>query len=171
MANEKDTRKGVTAFGWVTNLTSFVREANEKLSEDEEPLRAFEINALVEKGMADGKIDFRSKFGKSTDEQNALYALLNTAKKAKNGLPLLAYYERHRVEKGWTGLFFATEEEINKVVKENTMFRIGEILFENWKDGIQFLEDLKMKCIPEKWSYQNHQAGIPHPIFIYREYF
>lgn len=44
------------------------------------------------------------------------------------------------------------------------MFRLGDISFENWPDGLQFLEDLKTKCIPEKWNYNSHQSGIPYPI-------
>jgi len=89
---------------------------------------------------------------------------MSVYKKAKSGEILLAYYERNRVEKNWIGIYFATELAFGKIIKENLMFRIGDLLFENWKDGLQFLEDLKAKCIPEKWSYQSHQTGIPHPI-------
>jgi hypothetical protein len=164
MTSEKDTRRGVTAFGYVTNLTTFVKEANEKLDKNETPFRTVELNALVEKMTTDKSVQFRNKFGKPAEEQNAHYALMDTSRKAHNGKNLLAYYERHKTDKNWTGVFFATEPELNRIIKEKTMFRIGGILFENWRDGLQFLEDLKAKCIPEKWSYQNHQTGMPHPI-------
>lgn len=134
------------------------------MDKDESELRTYEINALVDKHMADNTVAYRNKFGKPSDEPSARYAIMETGKKAKDGQPLLAYYERTRIDKGWTGLFFGTENQLKKTVKDNLMFQIGELSFENWKDGLQFLEDLKAKCIPEKWSYQNHPTGIPHPI-------
>ncbi len=164
MPIEKEPKKGVTSFGYVTNLTTFVKEANLQLLDGEEELRAFEINGFVDKHIQERSVKFFNKFGKQSDDQNGLYATMLINRKAKNGHPMLAYYERNRVEKNWTGVFFSTEPEFEKIVKENLMFRIGDLLFENWKDGLQFLEDLKAKCIPEKWSYQSHQAGIPHPI-------
>lgn len=164
MATDKEIKKGVTAFGYVTNLTSFVKEANMQLQNGEQELRPYEINALVDKHMESKTIEYKNKFGKPIDEQNGLYAIMSVNRKAKNGQPLLAYYERNRADKNWSGIFFTTDTDFTTILKENLMFRIGDLLFENWKDGLQFLEDLKAKCIPEKWSYQSHQAGIPHPI-------
>ena len=164
MAIEKENRRGVTAFGFVVNLPTFTKEANQMLAADEAEFRAYEINSLVDKHMEAKTIGYLNKFGKSCDEFSALYALLDTEKKAKDGFPLYAYYERQRVDKGWTGLFFVTDKQLKKKVKENSMFQIGELSFENWKDGLQFLDDLKAKCIPEKWGYQNHPTAMPHPI-------
>ncbi|OAV64598.1 hypothetical protein Barb4_03962 [Bacteroidales bacterium Barb4] len=81
-----------------------------------------------------------------------------------NGQELITYYERAKVEKSWGGIKFTTEKEFEKEVKDNLMFHLGAMNFENWQDGLQFLEDLKIKCIPEKWNYRSHQSRIPHPI-------
>ncbi|MTK52944.1 DUF3825 domain-containing protein [Paludibacter sp.] len=164
MANEREIRKGVTNFGFVTNIRTFIQEVNDLLAESETPFRAFDFNALIDKITEEKTVIYKNKFGKNTTVENAVYALFKTAKKAANGKELIAYYDRARVEKGWTGIYFTTEKEFEKEVKDNLMFRLGALNFENWQDGLQFLEDLKTKCIPEKWNYKSHQSGIPHPI-------
>ena len=164
MANDKEIRKGVTSFGYVTNIRTFVQEANDLLSQEEVPFKSFEFNIIVDDIVEKSKVIYKNKFGKPASQENALYALFKTDKKATNGEELIVYYERQRVEKNWTGINFTTEKEFEKEVKDNLMFRLGSINFENWQDGLQFLEDLKTKCIPEKWSYKSYQSGMPHPI-------
>jgi len=164
MANEKEIKRGVTSFGFVTNIRTFIQEANDLLAENETPFRALEFNALIDKTTEEKSIIYKNKFGKNTTAENAIYAIFKTSKRTINGKELIAYYERARVEKSWTGICFSTEKEFEKEVKDNLMFRLGAINFENWQDGLQFLEDLKIKCIPEKWNYKSHQSGIPHPI-------
>lgn len=164
MAYERDARKGVTNFGFVTNLRTFVQEANDLLSNDETDFKAYELNTLVETLMAENKVEYKNKFGKNSPIENALYALFRTSKKTKNGNTLILYFERQRIEKNWTGIYYTTDKDFEKEVKDNLMFRLGDVSFENWQDGLQFLEDLKTKCIPEKWNYRSHQSGIPHPI-------
>lgn len=164
MAIDKEIRKGVTSFGYVTNIRNFVQEANDLLSEEEVPFKSFEFNIIIDDLVKKNAVVYRNKFGKPASHENALYALFKTSKKATKGDELIAYYERQRVEKNWTGIYFTTEKEFEKDVKDNLMFRLGSINFENWQDGLQFLEDLKTKCIPEKWSYKSYQSGMPHPI-------
>lgn len=164
MAYEKEIKKGVTSFGYVSNLRTFVQEANSLLSNEETEFRPYELNTLVDTLMAENGIEYRNKFGKPTTVDLAIYALFPTNKKTPKGDILIAYYDRQRIEKNWSGIYFTTATELEKEVRDNLMFRLGAINFENWQDGLQFLEDLKAKCIPEKWSYRSHQSGIPHPI-------
>jgi hypothetical protein len=164
MAYDKDAKNGVTNFGFVTNLRTFIQEANDLLAQDQVQFKAFEFNALVDKTSEDKTVIYKNKFGKNTTAETALYALFKTSKKTVTGQELIAYYDRARIEKNWTGIYFTTEKDFEKEVKDNLMFRLGSINFENWQDGLQFLEDLKTKCIPEKWNYKSHQSGIPHPI-------
>lgn len=164
MAFQKENKTGVTAFGYVENLRTFVKEANEMVAPDAPEFRAFEINQLVDEGIQNKSIDFRNKFGKSSKEDSALYALFATTKKTAKGEQLLAMYTRQRVEKNWTGIYFLTEKQLKNEIKNNLYFRIGDLSFENWHDGLQFLDELMRKAIPEKWSYQSHTSGIPQPI-------
>jgi hypothetical protein len=164
MAYGKEIKKGVTSFGFVTNIRTFIQEANDLLAAEETHFSAFEFNLMIDKMSTDKSLIYKNKFGKTTTAENALYALFKTSKKIVNGNELIAYYDRARIEKNWTGMYFTIESEFEKQVKDNLMFRLGAINFENWQDGLQFLEDLKTKCIPEKWNYKSHQSGIPHPI-------
>ncbi len=164
MANEKENRKGVTSFGYVTNLRTFLQEFNDLLSDEELPFKSHEFNGLIDKGMEENLIIYRNKFGKPSVAESSLYALFKTGKMNKLGAELVIYYDRARIEKNWSGIYFTTETEFEVEVKNNLMFRLGSMSFENWQDGLQFLEDLKVKCIPEKWTYKTHHSGIPHPI-------
>ncbi|MEL1244834.1 DUF3825 domain-containing protein [Flavobacterium sp. DGU11] len=164
MKYDKEKRHGVTNFGFVTNLRTFVQEVNELLNTDEREYRAHELNAVVDDFTENGKVIYKNKFGKITTSENALYAIFELGKKDKLGESIIAYYQRPRIEKNWTGIHFTTTKELEKEIKDNLMFRLGDIQFQNWQDGLQFLEDLKTKCIPEKWDYKSHQSGLPHPI-------
>jgi len=164
MAFQKESKTGVTAFGFVENLRTFVKEANELVSPDMPEFRSFEINQLVDDNMLNKSIDFRNKFGKPSKEDSALYAIFATTRKNSSSEQILAVYMRQRVEKSWTGIYFLTEKQLKNEIKNNLFFRIGNLSFENWHDGLQFLDELMRKAIPEKWSYQNHNSGIPQPI-------
>lgn len=164
MINEKEAKKGVKKFGYVNNLKTYLREANALLAEGETEFAINEIDTLVDTIMSKKQIDFRNKYGKTTSLENALYAIFSTDRQSIDGKNIIVYYQRQRVDKKWEGIYFTTLKKFDKEVRDNLMFQLGDIKFENWQDGLQFLEDLKTKCIPEKWSYKTHQSGIPHPI-------
>lgn len=164
MADQKEVRKGVTNFGYVKNLRTFVQEANAALSQEEVELKPYELNSIIDNHVAADTVQYKTKFGKPGTADTALYALFSLDRRAVDGDLLFAYYHRQRVEKNWTGISFTTLKALDQEIKNNLMFRLGDIVFDNWQDGLQFLEDLKTKAIPEKWSYKSHQSGIPYPI-------
>lgn len=164
MADQKEIRKGVMSFGYVKNLRTFVQEANAALSHEEVEFKPYELNSIVDNHVAAGTVQYKTKFGKPATAETALYALFPLERRAIDGDLLFACYQRLRVEKNWTGISFTTLKTLDREIRNNLMFRLGDIVFDNWQDGLQFLEDLKTKAIPEKWSYKSHQSGIPHPI-------
>lgn len=164
MVFQREEKTGVTAFGYVENLRTFVKEANELVSPELPEFKAFEINKLVDDCIANRTVDFRNKFGKSSKEDSALYAILATSKSTSTGEKIIAMYTRQRLEKNWTGIYFLTERLLKNEIRTNLYFKIGDMFFENWHDGLQFLDELMKKAIPEKWSYQSHNSGIPQPI-------
>ena len=80
---------------------------------------------------------------------------------AKISLPIMKDQE---LKKNWSGIYFSVESKLKKTIQDNLLFHIGDLYFDSWEDGSQFLEDLKAKCIPEKWAYQIHQSIVPNPI-------
>jgi hypothetical protein len=109
MVFQREEKTGVTAFGYVENLRTFVKEANELVSPELPEFKAFEINKLVDDCIANRTVDFRNKFGKSSKEDSALYAILATSKSTSTGEKIIAMYTRQRLEKNWTGIYFLTE--------------------------------------------------------------
>lgn len=160
----REEKNGVVAFGYVHNIRTYLQEANALLLPGESEFRRYEINNFVDSAVSSGSVQYKNKFGKSCNEENALYAIFVSDRKVKNNDLLWIYYERQRVEKKWTGISFTTERDFKNVLKDNLMFRMGDLTFENWQDGLQFLEELQRKSIPEKWGYQSHKSGIAHPI-------
>ena len=73
MANDKEIRKGVTSFGYVTNIRTFVQEANDLLSQEEIPFKSFEFNIIIDDLVEKNKIIYRNKFGKPTSSDNAMF--------------------------------------------------------------------------------------------------
>ena len=158
------TKTGVRAFGFVQNLRTLANDANELLGNAEKPFLAYEFDNLIDKHIDEKTIQFKNKFGKVVTEEAALYAIFQTGRTSNTGDEILAFYDRPRIEKNWSGITFSTEEGLNKIIQDNLMFRIGELVFDSWQDGMQFLEELKIKSIPEKWSYPSQKSTIPHPI-------
>ena len=115
MAYDKEIKKGITSFGYVTNIRTFSQEANDLLSQDEVPFKSFEFNIIIDETVEKNKVIYKNKFGKPATNENALYALFKTDKKTSNGDELIAYYERQRVEKNWTGIYFTTEKEFENL--------------------------------------------------------
>ena len=50
------------------------------------------------------------------------------------------------------------------MLKKSSSFNIGCMYFENFEDGLNFLEDIAINTIPETWKYKNKPSSINHPI-------
>ena len=159
------TRKsGVFNFGFIENNKTFIDELNSiiKTGSAKADLKLF--NAAFDNAFKNGELKYLDKFGKAIDEENSNYALYETGFKDNNDKEIIAYFYRVKVDKSWNGIYYSNKIELDKEIKRNSLFRIGKLIFDDWKDGFQFLEELSQKTIPEKWSYQNHESAIPHPI-------
>lgn len=155
---------GIFSFGFIENNRTFIDELN-SLTKDSSHIAEFRpFNIAFYNAFKNGEIKYLDKYGKTTDESNSYYALYDTGFYAENDSEIIAYFHRFKPDKNWIGIFFSTEKELKKEIKRNLLFRIGKLIFDEWNDGFQFLEELSQKTIPEKWSYQNHESAIPHPI-------
>jgi hypothetical protein len=105
-----------------------------------------------------------NKFGQESTESESLYAIYKTGFKDLKSIDIIAFFQRYKTDKNWTGIYFGNEKELKKEIKLNLKFRIGKMIFDEWNDGFLFLEELSQRTIPEKWSYKNHESPIPHPI-------
>jgi hypothetical protein len=155
---------GIFNFGFIENNRTFINELNELLegTSNKADFRSFNISFY--QAFKDGSLKYLDKFGEVTDEEKSNYALYHTGFKNSNDSEIIAYFHRFKPDKNWNGIYFGTENELIKEIKLNLKFRIGKMIFDDWNDGFQFLEELSQRTIPEKWSYRNHESPIPHPI-------
>ena len=65
MAYEKDIKKGVTNFGYVTNIKTFIQEANEVLAAEEKQFSAFDFNAMVDNLSVNKSVITKTNLGKT----------------------------------------------------------------------------------------------------------
>lgn len=155
---------GIFNFGFIENNKTFIDELNFLVKTNSARAEFKSFNVAFYHAFKNGELRYLDKFGNSIEEENSIYALYKTGFKNNNNNDIIAYFYRFKAEKNWSGIYYSTEIELKKEIKRNLLFRIGKLIFDDWNDGFQFLEELSQKTIPEKWSYQNHESAIPHPI-------
>jgi hypothetical protein len=155
---------GVFNFGFIENNKTFITELNSMIKSSANKAEFRPFNIAFYNAFRNGDLRYLDKFGSPIAESDSIYALYDTGFLTQNGIAIIAYFYRFRPDKNWTGISFSTEIELKKEIKRNLLFRIGKLIFDEWNDGFQFLEELSQKTIPEKWSYQNQESAIPHPI-------
>ncbi|MCF8236192.1 MAG: DUF3825 domain-containing protein [Bacteroidales bacterium] len=155
---------GIFNFGFIENNRTFIDEINAMVKEGTPHTEFKTFNIAFYNAFKNGELKYLDKHGNVKNESESVYALYSTGLKNEDDQEIIAYFYRIRPDKNWTGIYFTTEPNLKKEIKKNLLFRIGKMAFDEWNDGFQFLEELSQKTIPEKWSYQNHESGIPHPI-------
>jgi len=155
---------GVFNFGFIENNKTFITELNSLIKPSANKAEFRPFNIAFYNAFRNGDLKYLDKFGNTIAESDSIYALYDTGFFTETEVAIIAYFYRFRPDKNWTGISFTTETELKKEIKRNLLFRIGKLIFDEWNDGFQFLEELSQKTIPEKWSYQNQESAIPHPI-------
>lgn len=155
---------GIFNFGFIENNKTFINELNDLIPDTSTKAEFKSFNIAFFHSFKNGEMNYLDKFGKTANEENSHYAIYQTGFKTENNKEIIAYFYRFKPDKKWSGIWFSTEQNLKKEIQHNLLFRIGKIIFDDWNDGFQFLEELSQKTIPEKWSYQNHESAIPHPI-------
>tara|TARA_B100000965_G_C19536122_1_gene733439 strand:- start:61 stop:1251 length:1191 start_codon:yes stop_codon:yes gene_type:complete len=155
---------GIFNFGFIENNRTFIDEINGMVKDGATQAEFKTFNIAFYNAFQNGELKYLDKQGNKSKESDSLYAIYSTGFINQDDQEIIAYFYRIRPDKNWTGIYFTVESELSKEIKKNLLFRIGNIIFDEWNEGFQFLEELSQKTIPEKWSYQNHESGIPHPI-------
>lgn len=155
---------GIFNFGFIENNKTFIDELNALIKPNNTKAEFKSFNIAFFNAFRNEELEYLDKFGNPIEKVNSIYALYITEFKDNSDNDIIAYFYRFKPEKNWSGISFLTKIELKKEIKRNLLFRIGKLIFDDWNDGIRFLEELSQKTIPEKWSYQNHESAIPHPI-------
>lgn len=101
------------------------------------------------------------------DEKDASNAWFDSGLYDKEGNPIwikLVLNKRQGFQK-WFGMDFYPEYEMIEEILKNKYFCIGDIVFESFEDGLNFLEIVKEKVQPEEWKYIEYQDySVNYPI-------
>lgn len=170
------TKFGIFDFGYIGNGSTFIQELNELLVETNQVADYVQFNKdFYNRVTKNEKISFLNLYGKNKDKGNVVitkeranYAYFETGYKNKSGSPILGYFFRRNVKRGFEGIFFGSIEQLNDTVSNNLLFKIGQLVFDHeersWDDGFSFLDELAQEAIYERWDYGNRYSSVPHPI-------
>jgi hypothetical protein len=171
-----NTKFGIFDFGFIKNSGTFINELNEWLSGTHQFAEFEKFNKHFYSHVTlNGNITYLNKYGYKADKDKntivktqANYAYYDTGFKTQNGDIIYGVFSRKSLNKNFEGIEFADEKQLKIIIKDNLLFNMGLIVFDNpessWDDGFSFLEDLAQTAIPEKWTYGNQTSAIPPPI-------
>ncbi|MFD0796274.1 DUF3825 domain-containing protein [Maribacter chungangensis] len=174
---------GIFDFGFINNSGTFVNELNSILEGTSQYAEFDKFNKHFYSHVTLNKnIIYLNKYGYQKDrgdnlieKDDANYAYYETGFVDKEGEKIYGFFQRKTLNRNFEGIYFLNLNGVQNLVKENLLFNIGLICFDNpetsWEDGFDFIEELATTAIPEKWTYGTHSSTIPHPILkSYLEY-
>lgn len=153
------------AIGYIKNRTSWLNELNALLEDTGRVLDMADVIKIVkESGFHNRNIHgyHQESNGAPVEDKNAHYKLICTGLTTKNGQPIVGWFTKGK--KGYEGISWDTLQNFIYTVSTSKKFRIGDFYFDEWNQGLAFLEDLAQNTIPEIWSYQHTTSFMKHPI-------
>lgn len=159
----KKEKTGLLALGFVENLPTYLEELQKKLVGTTQVVSIDEINKQttnVEYFNGGGYRQFPN--GDPVDINTAKYIRFATTYKTSNDEIIYGWF--YKSASTFKGVEWGTEKQFKSMIKKNTSFNIGCMYFDNFEDGLTFLEDIAINTIPETWKYKNKPSSINHPI-------
>ncbi len=164
MKNEKETKTGLYAIGWVQNKT-FLSELC-GLVDGHPAISLWELNQNIDKAEKEYLNGFgypSAPDGTKVTQETAKYIRFCLPYKNDKGEQLYGWFSRNRLG-GFTGVEWGSLNDFEQIRIINSYFNIGSMYFESYQDGPEFLEDIAKSTIPETWKYKNKPSAINHPI-------
>lgn len=161
-------KKGLLKLGYVRNLKN-----NEYLTELQNLLLNTSYNPTIEEindYVENTAIEYFNKSGYKQDNDgnaitktNAFYKRFKTNYKTEKEEDIYGWF--YSVRQGsYEGVTWGTLKDFKKDISSQNMFHIGDFYFDEWRKGLEFLEDIAINSIPESWRYKNKKSPINHPI-------
>lgn len=159
----KKEKTGLYALGLVVNKNSYIDELQKKLIGTTQIVSLEDLNQMtsnVEYYNGGGYTKYPN--GDAVMENTAKYLRFETDYKTSEGEIIYGCFSKSGV--GFRGVDWLSEKQFKSMIKRNNSFNIGCMYFENFEDGLSFLEDIAINTIPETWKYKNKPSSINHPI-------
>jgi hypothetical protein len=155
--NDSATKHGLKGLGYVTNLSTCVKELNEFLPKGS-PLSFDDITGIVD---ASAHV-YLNKYGKPSDKsgnpiprENASYLYFETGLQNSEGADIIGWFSRVNKKGFLQGVTWGTKEQLETQIRRCNMFHIDELCFEKWPNIQALLDYLAANLIPETWSDKN----------------
>lgn len=159
-------KNGLKSLGYVTNLSTCVKELNDLLPADAE-MSAKDISAIADTSAH----VYLNKFGYPADkaglpitQENAQYLFFETGREDSEGKAIIGWFSRTNKKGVFHGVTWGTKAQLATFIRQSNMFHIDEICFERFSDGVTFLEEIAASTIPETWSFKNDATKGNYPI-------
>lgn len=165
--NNDSTKSGLCAVGFMTNFSTCLQDLNSRLKKENQVTWS-QLNQDVDEASK----EYYSKFGytKSPDRtplnrETANYIRFKLPYKNASGEDLYGWFSRPSLNISlYKGVTWGTAVDFQNEIKSISRFIIGNMFFDVYEDGVDFLESIAMGTIPESWKYKNHHTKMPHPI-------
>ncbi|MBO7626739.1 MAG: DUF3825 domain-containing protein [Paludibacteraceae bacterium] len=159
-------KNGLKSLGYVSNLSTCVKELNELLPADTQMSFA-DISSIADSG----KHVYLNSFGYPADKNglpvtkdNATYLFFETGKKNTEGKDIIGWFARTNRKGIFQGVIWGTKTKLESQIRQSRLFHIDDICFKSKMDGEAFLEEIAASTIPETWTFKNKPSSINHPI-------
>lgn len=149
--------------GFVENRSTWVEELQKKLVGTTQIVVIDDVNKQannVEYFNNAGYKQFPN--GDLVDVNTAKFIRFATTYKTNDDEIIYGWF--YKSSSNFRGVEWGTEKQFRQIIKKRTYFNIGCMYFENFEDGLSFLEDIATNTIPEIWKYKNKPSTINHPI-------
>ncbi len=161
-------KKGLYALGLISNLQTCLDELKDLVSEDQKSMTWRQLNDMVENSTkeflnAAGYAQFPD--GTPVTKEKAKYIRFSLEIKTSDGHVLYGWFSHPNNKPTFVGVQWGTLNQFTEMVQRSKYFTIGKnIYFEDYQEGLDFLEDIAKNTIEESWKYKNHPSQINHPI-------
>lgn len=156
-------KRGLFALGYVENRATYMDDLQKKLVGTTQIVNIRDINAKIE------DIEYYNGAGytifpdgEAVNENTAKYLRFGTSYTTNKGEKIYGCF--FKAGSAFKGVDWLTERQFKAMIRRNNSFNIGCMYFENFEDGLSFLEDIAVNTIPETWKYKNKPSSINHPI-------
>lgn len=165
--NSTFTKKGLFAVGYVENNATYLEDLKKLLTEDNHSLTFNDLTDIVDKARKEyfNAAGYSKSYDKkAVTKEEARYIRFSLNLKNSEGQELYGWFSRKKMSDNFIGVKWGTEKDFISMIRKNSRFVIGDLSFERFQDGLDFLKDIAESTISESWSYQHQQTKIDHPI-------
>lgn len=160
------TKSGLQALGYVENMATCVKELSVIVAGYTQFINRTQLDQMVEEASKEylNHAGYPSRDGLRVCEAEAMYIRFALPLMNSQGKFLYGWFQKTPDSNVFKGVTWGTLDDFKKYVKVARSFSIGRMYFDNYQEGISFLDEIANSIIPETWDYNSRKSQIHHPI-------